>query len=213
MKSATGFASVFWKHELSRGLGLLISPHSFYQALAVLTLQAKPEHRKNFMTAMCLREPNLPVDDFAATVRTLSSDLQSRSDFVLHDVSAVWINSAMNIPEERFAISKTQLSVKVSTVQFPNQAKDMINAFIEQTTDGLLRDFIQDDLLSPDTAFVITNVLYLHGHWVDAFDPERTEQLPFELFSGEEIRVPMMTGQFNVRYHHNSYSAASFSPI
>jgi serpin B len=206
-QSSSGkFAVDFWRHEVSDRLGILISPYSFYQALSLLTVQVLPDFREAFFRTLGISDTNLSVENFSAGVRELSSGLVSAGDFVLHNVNAIWINSHANIPEIRFDVAKTQLSATVSTVRFPNPAKDIINEHIKEATNGMMRDCVQEASLDGNAAAILTNVLYLHGRWVKRFEPERTKELPFRLFSGEKINVSMMHGDFLAGYDRNDHA-------
>jgi serpin B len=210
--SAVGFAFALWRNEIASHLGFIVSPYSLYRALAVCGIEALPKFRKIFLSTLQFPEPDLSIEAFGAAVREVASDLESKGDFVLRDVNAIWLNSAWKIAESRFNISKTQFSVDVASLVFPQPAKDIINDHIEKATEGLIRDFITEQVLGPRTAFLITNALYLHGQWENRFEEDLTSEQPFKLFDGTSVNTPLMTGEFNVLYSENDWAQLVFLP-
>jgi serine protease inhibitor len=66
-----------------------------------------------------------------------------------------------------------------------------INADVERTTRGLIKDLLADGVLSPDTAAIVVNALWLKVAWVASFPKAMTKPRPFHAPSGT-ADVPTM---------------------
>lgn len=81
----------------------------------------------------------------------------------------------------------------------PDQAKEVINSWVEEKTRGKVRDLI--DELSPATAMVLTNSIYFNALWDSPFDPRVTDTWAEPRFyreAGEAIETSMMYTQAKV---------------
>jgi hypothetical protein len=76
-QSAVHFALAAWQCQVSHKLGLLFSPCSLYRALAVPTLEVLPKFRDIFLSTLRLPSANFSVDDMAAAVGDVASNLKS----------------------------------------------------------------------------------------------------------------------------------------
>lgn len=81
----------------------------------------------------------------------------------------------------------------------PEGARVKINADVEKTTRGLIKELIQRGLITSDTAAVIVNALYLKVAWRQAFEKSATLPRPFYGPSGRR-RVPMMRQAQRMRH-------------
>jgi serine protease inhibitor len=211
-QSAVNFAFAALKIQLEHHLGILFSPHSLYQALAVPAVEVLPKFRDAFLSTLRFPDPNLSIDDFAETVRDVASTFKSFNTFVVRDVNNVWINTASNISENRFDTSRSFLSVGVSTVMFPDPAIGIINRHIANATDGMIPAALSPDSITADTAFLITNALCFHGQWATPFDPRLTRLEPFTRFDGSTIKTQFMRAKLTVRYAKNHLARIVFLP-
>jgi serpin B len=81
----------------------------------------------------------------------------------------------------------------------PEGSRVKINADVEKTTRGLIKELLQQGTIDGDTAAVIVNALYLKVAWQQAFEKSATQPRPFHAPSGER-RVPTMRQQQRMRY-------------
>jgi serine protease inhibitor len=81
----------------------------------------------------------------------------------------------------------------------PDGARREVNAEVERTTHGLIRDLLAPHQISADTRAVLVNALWLKAGWVGRFDPRRTRPEPFHSPGGVR-EVPMMRRQGPMPY-------------
>jgi serpin B len=206
------FALTTWKTLLKTNLQLLFSPYSLYRGLAVLAVEVLPRFREAFLSTLCFRDASLSIDDFAAAVRKVAAQLESTDQFILRDVTQLWINEAFNISESRFNASQQQFSLNVSTVMFPHPAIETINAHVRGATDGMIPAALSPDSIDGDLAFLITNPLYLHGQWVTKFDSAATRMEPFTRFDGSTVETEIMRAELKAPYSVNNLAQLVFLP-
>ncbi|TRY58264.1 hypothetical protein DNTS_031033, partial [Danionella cerebrum] len=75
----------------------------------------------------------------------------------------------------------------------PETARQVINAWTQDHTNGMISDFLPSGVLSELTRVVLLNALYFHGVWKTPFDPKLTREQLFYRANGSTVSVPMMT--------------------
>lgn len=73
------------------------------------------------------------------------------------------------------------------------QARELINTYVEEGTHGHIKDLLPDGAVSSDTRAVIINTIYMNAPWKQEFASENTYP---QLFHSDETKdVPMMHGR------------------
>ena len=76
----------------------------------------------------------------------------------------------------------------------PVAAAKIINDWVEENTNGKIKDLIQSSDIDPAlTAMILTNAIYFKGLWKYEFDPDNTQDRDFEISPGISITAPMMS--------------------
>ncbi|NWQ82423.1 OVAL protein, partial [Columbina picui] len=91
----------------------------------------------------------------------------------------------------------------VETVNFQtaaDQARELINSWVESQTNGIIRNILQPGSVDPQTEIVLVNAMYFKGVWEKAFKDEDTQTVPFRVTEQESKPVQMMyqIGSFRV---------------
>jgi serpin B len=114
--------------------------------------------------------------------------------------------------ETMFCTSQKHLSVDVAAVTFPNPAIEIINEHIAKATHEMIPEAFDHGTINADSAFLITNVLYLHGQWVTKFNSKATRLEPFTPFDGSTIETQIMRTTCTVPYVRNMWAQLVFLP-
>ena len=79
----------------------------------------------------------------------------------------------------------------------PELSATVVNNWIDQATNGQIKDILGPDL-SSETKAVLANAAYFKGSWASQFDPDYTEEEIFYTPNNQTF-VPMMNkkGNFN----------------
>ncbi|XP_074998660.1 ovalbumin-related protein X-like [Calonectris borealis] len=73
-----------------------------------------------------------------------------------------------------------------------DQARQLINSWVENQTNGRIQDFLASGSVDLDTMLVLVNAIYFKGIWKTAFKEEHTREVPFSVTKQESRPVQMM---------------------
>ncbi|NWU65591.1 OVAL protein, partial [Pterocles burchelli] len=81
-----------------------------------------------------------------------------------------------------------------------DQARELINSWVESQTNGMIKNILQPGSVNPQTEMVLVNAIYFKGLWEKAFKDEDTQTVPFRMTEQESKPVQMMyqIGSFKV---------------
>ncbi|XP_009934773.2 ovalbumin [Opisthocomus hoazin] len=81
-----------------------------------------------------------------------------------------------------------------------DQARDLINSWVESQTNGMIKNILQPSSVGPQTEMILVNAIYFKGMWQKAFKDEDTQEVPFRMTEQQSKPVQMMyqTGSFKV---------------
>jgi serpin B len=211
VQSGNEFAFDIFKNIVAgenEGKNIMISPLSISSALSMTINGANGETREAMLEALRLK--GISIDAINKAYKDLTAALLSVDKRVLISIAnSVWT-------EDDFNVKRTFIDVLTQYYDAESEAFDIndpnapakMNAWIENNTNGLIKDMIQS--LDDNTVMLIINAIYFKGKWTSEFDKTKTEALPFYLISGT-VNVPMMKqkSDFNV-YEGNGFVLAEF---
>lgn len=156
------------------------SPLSLQLALQILSNGADDETAAALLDSVC---PGLTRSDVNASSAKLLSMLMNTEGFSVSN--AVVVNSAYQLSEDFAKTAANYYRASVGALDFsdPKAALNELNGWIEQNTDGLVKELI--DRVGPETAVVILNALTLKLKWEKPFVATRKLDL-FNGLKGEE---------------------------
>ena len=67
-----------------------------------------------------------------------------------------------------------------------------INLWVEDQTEGKIKNLIPEGAIGDFTYLVLANTIYFKASWSTQFDPEITYEKPFNLMDGSAVDIPMM---------------------
>jgi serpin B len=89
---------------------------------------------------------------------------------------------------------------EVDYVSAAEAAAKAINAWVEEQTNGKIKNLISPGVLNSMTRLVLTNAIYFKGNWARQFKKEDTRDAPFTLSSGQKVNTPMMNQTAEFKY-------------
>ncbi|KAI4352346.1 hypothetical protein L6164_006609 [Bauhinia variegata] len=81
------------------------------------------------------------------------------------------------------------------------------NSWVENYTNGLIKEILPSGSLDSDTRLILANVLYFKGAWDQKFDPSKTTTKNFNLLNGQIVQVPFMTSKTSERHFYKSFDS------
>jgi serpin B len=171
------------------------SPYSVAAALGLVAAGARGRTRDELAAALA------PGGDLATLDRVLA-DSASPTDAEAAVANRLWLDLHLRCREEFQQAALRMPGGAVYPADFrsdPEGSRIKINEDVEQVTRGLIRDLIGEGMISPETAAVIVNALYLKVGWLNAFAEAATAPARFQAPSGAR-EVPTMRQQESFGY-------------
>uniref|UniRef100_A0A8C5MFX5 Plasminogen activator inhibitor 1 n=1 Tax=Leptobrachium leishanense TaxID=445787 RepID=A0A8C5MFX5_9ANUR len=82
----------------------------------------------------------------------------------------------------------------------PSQAKDILNKWVENQTEGMIQDLLGSNSIPPLTRLVLLNAVHFDGGWKLPFPDKATHQRPFYRMDGSKVQVSMMANTAKYNY-------------
>ena len=165
------------------------SPYSVASALGVVAAGARGRTRDELAAALG------DLDELAAALAAgagLGGDPDAAA--AIGVANTLWADLSLPVAPGYLAAVKSWPGGAARGADFrgdPEGVRQDVNADVERSTHGLIRDLIQPGLIDPDTRAVVVNALWLRASWTKPFEAGQTRPQPFRTPSGE-VEVPMM---------------------
>jgi len=168
---------------------LFVSPLSLHTALGMLLNGAEKETASEILKA--LKMEGVSLEDLNKTYKILLHELPSAdSKVTLGLANSVWYRKNFSVEANFMNVLRQSFQAEVTGLEFNNAAKDKINQWARDKTDGKIRKVLEQ--LNADDVLFLLNALYFKGDWATRFDPKNTLDKPFHLQVGGDKNVKMM---------------------
>lgn len=188
---------------------VMISPMSISYALSMTLNGANGETRTAMLEA--LRLNGITVDAINNSYKNLTEALLSIDKRVLISIAnSVWTENDFAVKQAFIDILTNYYDAESKSFDInDSSAPDKINAWIEDKTNGLIKEMI--DKLEDNTVMLLINAIYFKGKWKSEFDESKTVEMPFYKTGINQVDVPMMKQEteFSV-YQGDGFILAEF---
>jgi serpin B len=199
--------------------GFVLSPLSVSLALA-MTYNGAVGTTADEMAAVMhfsLNTANLNKALAALTAQLLESGNSEASDFAnerrLAIANSLWGEQTFPFNPDFVAGLEDAYGAGLELVDFISAAEDarqMVNSWVEDHTNGLIKDIVPPGVIDSLTRLVLANAIYLKANWLNGFNPVLTQDQAFTLLDGSTVDVPMMNQQEDMLYlEGDNYQALS----
>lgn len=183
------------QHGLPDRGALCWSPYSVASALGLAAAGARGATREQLERLL------VPGADLAALRRMLADSAElSEADVAV--VNSLWMDQRLPVREEYLARVGEAPGGALHTTDFrddPEGSRRAVNDDVARTTRGLIQQLLASGTITPETATVIVNALYLKVAWLYPFPRELTA--PGRFLTADGVReVPVMRQQDTFRY-------------
>ena len=185
---------------------LFFSPYSISTALAMTYAGARGDTAEQMAETLRFTAPN---EDLHRAMGALVDALNKAGDdgpYELAVANALWAQSGYEFLDEYTDLVTESYRAGLQNVDFQQaaeQARQAINAWVEEQTNNRIKDLIPAGAIDPLTRLVLTNAIYFKGDWANQFDKDATRDRPFTLAGGDKTDVPMMYQKEDFRYAEN----------
>ena len=201
----TEFALDLYQKLRTVGGNLFFSPYSISTALAMAYAGARGNTEVQMAQALHFTLDQEQLHPAFALLEAKLSDISEKGHVQLQVANRLWPQVSYPFLEEFLALTKEYYGVLITPVDYgkPKAARETINAWVEEKTQGKIRELIPSGVLDRLTRLVLTNAIYFKGNWAHQFDKTLTENAPFLVTPTETVEVPMMAQKSEFRYTEN----------
>lgn len=182
----------FGLKEKEKG-NIFFSPYSIATALAMTYEGARGKTAEEIQSAFRFsKDDSTRKSSIAAICNRLN---QKDAKYKLHTANALWVQKDYQLRSEFLETIEQYFAGKATTVDFAREveeARQTINRWVEDKTNGKIKDFFPQGSLSSSSRLVLTNAIYFKGSWVKQFDKKETRKGEFRVKSDFTIQAPMM---------------------
>ncbi|XP_044282733.1 plasminogen activator inhibitor 1 [Varanus komodoensis] len=178
--------------KASKDRNVAFSPYGAASVLAMLQMAAAGETQRQIEDAMeySVNERGIP-----RATRWLQKMLTDpRNKDVVDTADALFVQRDLPLVPGFLPRFHRIFHQMVKQVDFTDsrQARHIINAWTEQHTNGMIRDFLGEGALDQLTRLVLVNAVHFKGLWNLPFPVADTRQRVFHKLDGSTTLVPMM---------------------
>lgn len=174
---------------------LFFSPYSIATALTMTYAGAREE-----TAAQMARVLHLPAEEaqLHSTVAALKGDIErtgAAEGCQLNIANAMWGQEGFGFLPDFLSLLDQSYGARLTELDFARgteAARRTINDWVEQQTNGKIKDIIAPGVLDALTRLVLTNAIYFKGDWTHPFEKEQTRDEPFWTSADSSADVPMM---------------------
>jgi len=191
--AVNSFAFDFYRKIYDANDGnVFVSPYSIFTALAMTYEGANGSTAEEMAGVLNVEQDN---ESFHSYMKNLYDVLNNQNeDYDLSTANALWVQQQFNLLPAYLNVIQTYYGGDATEVDYnnPAEAAGIINQWVEDQTNGLIKDLITEDLIDPLTRLILTNAIYFKGVWQTQFDPVNTTNRSFTTVDESSVLVETM---------------------
>lgn len=183
---------------------LFFSPYSISTALAMTFGGARGETERQMAEVLHFTLEQKKLHTVFGYLEKQLNEGGKKGIYELSVANALWgqkgepfLKGFLELVENFYGGGLTQLDF--STLQTAEDARNIINAWIEKKTKEKIKELIAKKQVD-GAILVLTNAIYFKGKWAIEFDKKDTKDAPFHITATKETNVPMMHLKENFKY-------------
>ncbi len=188
--------------EKADGSNLLISPYSIAAAIGMAYNGSVGETRREMAEVMGWS--GLEMDQVNASQAALQQLLTHPGKGIeIGIANSMWTKEGIPVEENYQTTIQQTYEAEIRTLNGqPAQAKEEINQWVKQHTEGMIPNLMQEPP-EKEALMILVNAIAFDGNWMDEFDPEYTTDEEFKLVNGKDLSVRMMHQTKQFQYSGN----------
>lgn len=113
----------------------------------------------------------------------------------------IYVKSGYSLNKHFEEVAITKFSSGIQSVNFTDKIEtaQKINQFVEENTNGKIKDIIKPDVLSSDTAVMLINAIHFKAEWQYPFDERLTTESDFFISDTKKMFTEFMSVTDNFR--------------
>nr|XP_009934806.1 PREDICTED: serpin A3-7-like [Opisthocomus hoazin] len=188
--------------ENKSGQNLFFSPFSISSALSMVLLGSKENTEAQIAKVLCLNK----AEDAHRGYQSLLSEINDPgTKYILRTANRLYGEKTFQFLSSFIESSQKFYHAGLEQTDFMHAWEDsrkQINGWVEEKTEGKIRNLLAEGVLDSMTRLVLVNAIYFKGNWETQFDKESTVEMPFHINKKETKPVQMMfkKDRFNMTY-------------
>jgi serpin B len=173
-------------------VNIFVSPLSASMALGMALAGAEAGTFEAMRFA--LRLDGIRREQIGVAYRSLIDLLSDLDPTVRVEIAnSVWHREGFVLEDAYLGEVERDFVARVEGLDFDDPgAADVINAWVDEATDGLIEGIV-DPPIDPLTMAFLIDAIYFEGAWTLRFDPDRTASGDFQRSDGATVTVPFMS--------------------
>jgi serpin B len=180
--------------RLGQGSGnVVFSPYSIESALSMVDAGAAGSTASEIDHVLHTDHPATVAAGLSAIDASLIGDPKSPS---LQIANSLWVQSGLALKKPFTRTLASFFGAAPQPVDFagaPESARQTINSWVAMHTGQKITDLFPAGTITPQTAAVLANAIYLAARWANPFTRALTAPGPFYTSAGPTVQVPFMT--------------------
>jgi serpin B len=190
------------------GGNLFLSPYSIALALAMTYAGARGQTAQEMAEVLHLTMPDARVHP-AMNALDLAlhagedREMDSYDPPIFRSANALWGQQGLGFEQAFLETLAANYGAGMRVLDFAEseEAREIINAWVEEQTEDRIQDLIKPDMLNALTRLVLTNAVYFKAQWQYTFSESATADGPFYLPGGDTVTTPMMRQTESLGYY------------
>nr|XP_055067487.1 leukocyte elastase inhibitor-like isoform X3 [Misgurnus anguillicaudatus] len=187
--------------EINTSGNVFYSPLSISSALAMVSLGAKGNTKDQILQVLCLNKSGPgPADQQEDLIHSSYNKLMSELNkpgvpYMLSLANRLYGEKSYQFIDKFISDSQKYYQAGLESVDFiknSEAARVNINNWVEENTQGRIKDLLAQGILNNMTRLVLVNALYFKGNWEREFFSPDTVDRPFKVNKNETKPVKMM---------------------
>jgi serpin B len=175
---------------------IFFSPYSISAAFAMTYAGARCETQTQIARALHFSLDPCQLHLGFSTLHAQFQKLQENSPFRLNIANALWIQKEYELLQTFVELNQKYYEANLFKLNFhedPEGSRIKINDWVEDKTEGKIRDIIPAGAIQTLTRLVLTNTIYFKAEWQHTFSAHKTKEQDFWITPEENIKVQMMS--------------------
>ena len=199
----TAFAFDLYQQLRQADGNLFFSPYSLSTALAMVYAGAKDATRQQMAQVLHFPLDQERLHPAFAQLRAGLDDLRRDGDITMGVANSLWVQEEYPLLREYLTLVRLYYGVSITPLDYRDRQRacERVNEWVEQKTNGKIKDVLEPSVLNELTRLILVNAIYFKGSWQTSFNTRFTEDLPFHVTTSRSVNAPTMTGTLKARYN------------
>ncbi|GMR56942.1 hypothetical protein PMAYCL1PPCAC_27137 [Pristionchus mayeri] len=189
---STSLAIYLLRNSAPPSQSFVLSPFSLDTALAIINDGAGGATQAE-LTNLLLN--GCSASDVTALYASLASSLliRNKTGVTFNSANRFYVDTSVSYCYKKRLANINFTFFQVESIQFSQkvEAANEMNKFVNDATNGMIKDVISPDGISNDAKAILINAIYFLGKWQIPFDPRFTDPRTFHGVNGDR-KIPFM---------------------